>query len=522
MRVLLVYTNQSRELVPAAPVGLSYVASATRAAGHEVRLLDLAFSTRLLQELGETIDRFAPDVVGVSVRNIDNAVHQRFESPLAALREQLQRVREHAAAAAGKPVPLVLGGPAISILGERALDLFDADHAVIGEGEEAFPALLDAIERGVAPTGGIAGVCSRGAERRDACAPQRQRTFAASGMQQWVDWPRYEREGGTWPIQSKRGCPLTCSYCVYPLIEGRRTRLRDAREVADEIEQVLQSAVRPRAFEFVDSTFNVPSRHAIDICEELVRRRLPTQFTAMGINPLDVPEALFPLMKKAGFNSVMITPEAGNDTMLAGLRKGFTMRQVQRCRDLVAAARLPSMWFFMLGAPGETPQTIEQTIRFAEQQLAGRRFVAVFFVGVRVLPGTALAAQLVASGELAADADLSEGRFYLSPAIDEAAVIARLRRAIAINPSIVHVAESTNSGAQAAMGRLLHRLGVAPPYWRHLPHLLRLQPLRYLRNRFPAVTAPVRPEHACTRRLPAAVPQRLEAGRATPRRHSKR
>jgi radical SAM superfamily enzyme YgiQ (UPF0313 family) len=89
-------------------------------------------------------------------------------------------------------------------------------------------------------------------------------------------WRRYEREGGTWPIQSKRGCPLTCSYCVYPLIEGRRPRLREAREAVDEIEQMLAD-VRPRAFEFVDSTFNVPARHAIELCEEIIRRRVRTQ-----------------------------------------------------------------------------------------------------------------------------------------------------------------------------------------------------------------------------------------------------
>jgi hypothetical protein len=162
MRVLLVYTNQSRELVPAPPVGLAYVASAARAAGHEARLLDLAFSARLPAELAEAIDAFVPQVLGFSVRNIDNVVHQRFDSPL------------------------VLGGPAISILGARALEVFDAEHAVIGEGEEAFTALLAALARGAAPAG-IPGVCSRGAPGSQASpvAPRRQPSFGASGMQQW-------------------------------------------------------------------------------------------------------------------------------------------------------------------------------------------------------------------------------------------------------------------------------------------------------------------------------------------------
>jgi hypothetical protein len=258
--------------------------------------------------------------------------------------------------------------------------------------------------------------------------------------------------------------------------------------VVDEIERVLRDA-GPRTFEIVDSTFNVPSRHAIAVCEELLRRGVRASFTAMGINPLDVPEELFPLMKRAGFNAVMITPEAGNDTMLGHYAKGFTMAEVQRCRERVAASGLPSMWFFMLGAPGETPATSEETIRFAEERLNGRRFVAVFFVGVRVLPGTRLAADLVAGGELDAAADLSAGCFYIAAGVDEAALLARIQRAIAVNPSIVHAAESGRSEVQDAMYSMLDRLGVAPPYWRFLPHMLRLQPLRWLRNRHPMVSA---------------------------------
>ncbi len=487
MRVLLIYSNQSRELVPAPPVGLAYVASATRAAGHDVRLLDLAFSDNLLAELADAVTAFSPEIVGLSVRNIDNVIHQRFESPLAALREQVAVIAERAAAAAGRPVPLVLGGPAISILGRRALDVFGVDYAVVGEGEEAFPALIDAIARGESPAQ-IPGVCHRRDGAVVANPVSLLRGFSNSGLQGWVDWRRYERDGSTWPIQTKRGCPLKCVYCAYPLVEGRRFRLREPGEIADEIERVLRE-VGPRTFEFVDSTFNVPASHGVAICEELIRRRIRANFTAMGVNPLDVPAELFPLMKRAGFNSAMITAEAGCDAMLESLGKGFRMHDVQRCRDLVADSGLKSMWFFMLGAPGETMATCEESIRFAEGRLASRQFLAVFFTGIRVLPGTALADRLVREGQLAEDSDLSRGCFYLSPAVDEPALLERIHRAVIANPSIVQAAEGGASGAQALMYRALHLLGVAPPYWRYLPELLRFPPLRYLRNRYPSVVA---------------------------------
>lgn len=487
MRVLLLYSNQSRELVPAPPIGLSYVATATRAAGHEVRLLDLAFADDLPGELGRAIDSFVPEVVGLSIRNIDNVIQQRFDSPLQALQEQVALIRRKARTADGRPVPLVLGGPAISILAEAALPLFGADHAVVGEGEETFPALLAAIAR-ERPPAHIPGVCywRDGLPVRNPA--QLIAGFAQSGMADWIDWRHYEHAGGTWPIQTKRGCPLSCVYCAYPLVEGRRFRQRDAGEVVDEIARVLRD-VGPRTFEFVDSTFNLPARHAIAICEEILRRGLKANFTAMGINPLDVPAELFPLMKRAGFNSMMITPEAACEAMLDNLGKGFTMQHVERCCERARNSGLKSMWFFMLGGPGETMATCEESIRFAETRLTGWQFTSVFFTGIRILPGTTLARLAVERGYLAAGTDLAHGQFYLSPEIDEATVLARIHEAVTRNPSIVQAAEGGTSATQHALYRVLRLLRVAPPYWRFLPAMLGFPPLRFLRSRYPSVVA---------------------------------
>jgi hypothetical protein len=487
MRVLLLYSNQSREVVPAPPVGLSYVASAAQAAGHQVELLDLAFSDDIQGEITAAIAAFAPEVVGLSVRNIDNVIHQRFNSPLNALLEQVAVIRRTARQADGRPVPLVLGGPAISILAEKALDVFGADYAVVGEGEAAFPALLEAIAKGGSASR-IPGVCYRADGVAQRCPSVLLPRFADSGMQQWIDWSRYQHEGGTWPIQTKRGCPMRCIYCAYPLIEGRRFRQRDPVEVVDEIERVVRD-VKPRAFEFVDSTFNLPATNAIAICEEIIRRRIRAQFTAMGVNPRDVPPELFPLMKRAGFNSMMITPETACETMLANLGKGFSMHHVRSCLARARESGLRSMWFFMLGGPGETMATCDETIAFARDELTGGKFTAVFFTGIRILPDTALARKAIELGHVAPDTDFSGGMFYLSPDIDEAQVLHHIDQAIVHNPAIVHAAEGGISATQRAYYRVLNGLRVAPPYWRFLPGLLGFPPLRYLRSRFPAIKA---------------------------------
>ncbi|MEK7304222.1 MAG: cobalamin-dependent protein, partial [Pseudomonadota bacterium] len=259
MRVLLVYSNRTRDLILAPPIGLSYVASATHRAGHTVRFLDLLTVPDPDAALDTVLHEFAPDVVGISVRNIDNVVCQRLQSHLGELARFISTIRR----ATGGRVPIVLGGPAISILGSAVLAHVDADYAVRGEGEITFPALLAALAAGRNP-GSIPGVCARDAGRAHDSLPTRLPTFGASGMQDWIDWKKYARHGGTFAIQTKRGCPMSCSYCSYPDIEGQKLRRRDPVDVVDEIEAV-QRTLAPRAFEFVDSTFNLPESHALAI-----------------------------------------------------------------------------------------------------------------------------------------------------------------------------------------------------------------------------------------------------------------
>jgi hypothetical protein len=285
---------------------------------------------------------------------------------------------------------------------------------------------------------------------------------------------------------------MRCSYCAYPLIEGRRGRQRAPADVVDEIERVLRATevegrTRPRTFEFVDSTFNIPSAHAVAICEEVIRRGVRTNFTAMGLNPRDVPPELLPLMKRAGFNSVMITPEAGCAAMLENYRKGFTLADVEATLERVRASGLTSMWFFMLGAPGETMATCAETIGFARDRLVGRRFLSVFFTGIRILPATEVASQALASGYLRAGADLAEARFFASPAIDEQQVIDL------IDTAIVRIRASSMRREGGATNTQRPSTARCTP-WRRAAVLAvpsgnaELPPLHFLRRRHPAVS----------------------------------
>jgi len=484
VRVLLVYSNQTHDLILAAPIGLSYVASATRRAGHEVRFVDLLTARDPQAALRSALHDFQPEVVGISVRNIDNIVCQRLHTHLGELAQFIAAIR----AGSDRRLPIVLGGPAISILGTAALRLLDADYAVRGEGEITFPALLAALANGRDPAD-IAGVCTRDSAALAGSKPARLTEFGASGMQDWIDWAPYRRHGGTWAIQTKRGCPMPCNYCTYPDIEGHKFRRRTAEDVVDEIEMV-QNTIAPRTFEFVDSTFNLPETHALGICEEIIRRGLKVNLTTMGINPHSVSPELFALMKCAGFNSMMITPEAGNDTMLRNLDKGFDMRDVRRAARLARASGLHSTWFFMLGGPGETRATVDETLRFVKEELHYPKFLSVFMTGIRMLPGTRLAQAHASAG-----ADLAQPVFYFSHQVSEAWMLRRVNQIIRNQPNVVHAAEDGVSAIERALHHALFWLGVAPPYWRFLPQLLGFPLMHALRRNNPSVGARPR-EHA--------------------------
>ena len=473
MRVMLVYSNRTRILEPAPPIGLSYVATATRRAGHEVRFVDLMVSRDPLVELATALYDFKPDVVGVSVRNIDNIIAQRTTWQLAEIDELLATVRRHSSAR------LVLGGPAVSILKESMLERLDADYAMIGECEETFPRLLAALE-GKDNFSAIPGLCYRSGKTIVANDIVRRDGFGESGMEQWIHWRDYERAGGTWAVHTKRGCPLGCIYCSYPVMEGHNLRTRSAAEVVDEIERV-QEKIGPRTFEFTDSTFNVPESHARAICEEVIRRKLRVNLSAVGINPVAVSPELFKLMKRSGFCSMVITPDSASEMMLRKLNKGFTVEHVRRTAELARASGIHCTWFFLLGGPGETKETVEETVSFIETNLNHKRFLTVLLTGLRIFPGTVLSRFAVEQGFIKPDHDLCRPVFYFSPEVDERWVIERANRAIRRCPTLVHGAEENSSPFEGIYHRMLYWMGAAPPFYRFLPAFLRMPGLSRLR-----------------------------------------
>lgn len=484
MDVLCINPNREQMPWPVIPVGLAAVATALDAVGHAVRLLDLTFSRRPARDVERAIKRGIPDVVALGIRNLDNC---NFERPVFFLPE----IRDHVVRAVRRAAPdakLVVGGAAVNVCPGGVLDYLDADYALVGEGERTMPALCSALGEGRDP-GGLPGVLARGGARTSAPIldtgrvgpgePPGGRVIVEAGERigatrahRWVDLRHYAALGTPYPIQTKRGCALACAYCVYNNIEGHAYRLRKPGDVVDEIEEATERGVR--LFDFVDSTFNLPLSHARAVCDELERRALGVELSTMGLSPLGVGEDLVLAMKRAGFRSVMCTPESASDVTLASLRKGFDKSTVERAAHALAAAEMPTWWFFLLGAPGETMDTVRETIAFSEQHIPSTHMV-LFTTGIRVYAGTPLEKSCKGSGWFSAEDPLFEPSWYVSPELDLGELYDTLAGAAAKHANWMVNAETVVGPRMATvMKRAFHVLGWRGPFWQHLPRLLGL------------------------------------------------
>jgi radical SAM superfamily enzyme YgiQ (UPF0313 family) len=291
-------------------------------------------------------------VVGISLRNLHDNTYGDQARLLREYRALVDRVRVQTNA------PVVLGGAGFSLQPRRLLDELGADYGVVGEGEVAFPALIDALSNG-RPTERL---WSRPAPRFGSVA------------RDLVD-PRYYAHDGTVNLQSRRGCAFGCAYCGYPDIEGRKVRVRPVVDVADDVVAAAATPGVTHAF-FVDSVFNVPAAHSHALCDAITARGSPLPWVCYA-SPAGLDDALVGAMARAGCVGAEIGTDTGTEAGLARLHKPFDLAAVRRTRAAFAAHGVADCHTFVLGAFDETPDEARRTLDFVD---ALDPAVAVFLV----------------------------------------------------------------------------------------------------------------------------------------------
>jgi radical SAM superfamily enzyme YgiQ (UPF0313 family) len=394
-RVLLASVNPADEPYPVYPLGLSMVAAALLAAGHEVRQADLQAGG--LEGLARTADDLSPEVIGLSVRNVDNVDYLSGGGRwyVDAAREAVAALRRVSAA------PIMLGGAGFSLLPEAILDYTGADHGVVGEGERACCELVAALGRGEA-----APRLMRGTQRldgKDIPAPAIDGALLR----------HYHAASGLAGVQTKRGCPHSCAYCSYPSLEGRAVRAREPQAVVEEMRR-LAVDFGVREVVFTDSVFNDPHGHYLALAEELARRPTGQAWSAF-LQPRGLGREELSLLVRSGLKAVELGTDAASEATLAGLGKHFDFGQVADLQQLCAQLGLPACHYVVFGGPGETPQTVRQGLANLER-LEGA--VVMAFTGLRLHRDTRLFERAVAEGLAGPGDDLLRPVYYFSPDID--------------------------------------------------------------------------------------------------------
>ncbi|MBM3300750.1 MAG: radical SAM protein [Deltaproteobacteria bacterium] len=351
------------------------------------------------------------------------------------------------------------------------MKLLRADFIVVSDGEESFIRLLQAIERGE-PAGDIPGVGTILDGTFHLTQPQFL-DFKSSrpDLGRWVDTRPYQKIGSAYNIQTKRGCRQKCIYCTYnQSLEGNRLRLRSPVDVVDEVEEVLLK-YRPKTFEFVDSVFNDPVEHSVQILEEIARRPWKADFTAMGVHPRNLNDEYLGLMWRAGFRSFMITPESASDKMLRSYQKGFTVDDVVGAAEAINRTSFAAWWFFMIGGPGETNATLKESLDFALKYLQKNRrpatHVAHYFVGVRIYPGTQLWERALREGFVNSTADPLQNVWYLSEELDLDRAVDQMTRAAALCPEIYLGFDERILAFSRAAALFFELFRFPRPYWQY-------------------------------------------------------
>jgi len=467
VKILLISTNQNRLPLPVMPIGACIVAQACEEAGHSVQLLDLMFARDAKGAIAAALTGFQPDVVGLSIRNIDNVDMHGSVFYLDGLLGIAAAVRALSGAR------IVLGGAALGVMPEQILRLVPDAVAVVGDGELVLPQLLQRLAR-AEPLVGLPGIVYLEAgvlHRETSALPAFSATCRAPDYRRWLDTRAYRSQMATATVQTKLGCGFHCVYCTYPMIEGSRFRLKDPESVAQAVQRLAAAGFRD--IEFVDSVFNAPHRHALEVCAALARVKHGARLQCLDLNPRDLDDELLGAMERAGFVGIGITLESASDPVLQGLRKGFTSREVQAAAAAVRRHRIPCAWMFLFGGPGETRETVRETLHFAESQIRPGD-VAFFNIGLRIYPGTALETIARGEGVLSQSPDaMLAPVFYLSAQVEAGWLEQELKRSMDCHMNFINIA-TLSLPILPVINKIGSALGMVPPHWRHTRVLRRV------------------------------------------------
>jgi radical SAM superfamily enzyme YgiQ (UPF0313 family) len=352
--------KQTQECLP--PLNIAVLAGSLRSAGHDVSALDLQVEGDQEAAIRGAVSSWRPDLVGIS-----------FKTPLYNQARQIAALVRRVA-----PAALIVGGGVHATnYPELCLAETEMDVIVIGEGDYTIIRLADAV-----PLSQIEGIAYKQDGRivlnrnvKENAHTGSQEHFRDLDSLPYPDWEVFDlaRYSGisrlfydATPvgfIETSRGCPGRCVFCSKGVYNSAWRR-KSPQRVVDEMQRML--AYGFREIEIVDDAFTTDLDRAVAVCQEILRRRLRFPWCCRnGLRVSDVTPEFFRIARKAGLHLVAFGFETGNAALLAEMKKGATLERGRQAARWASQAGITVMGYFLMGLPGETEQTLRETIDFA-------------------------------------------------------------------------------------------------------------------------------------------------------------
>jgi radical SAM superfamily enzyme YgiQ (UPF0313 family) len=341
------------------PLGLMYIGAALKKYGHNIKIHDCALDYNDLNILRRTLQDWQPDFIGISI--IITEVEQT-KKVMAILREMLP------------DVPVIFGGPWPSANPEESIRRLGANFVVLGEGEQVFSELIEAINKGL-PVNSISGIASmmNGNIKINPIRFLSEGELNALPFPAWelIDHKLYARTTSMagmgrrmhMTIVTSRGCPFKCAYCHQTM--GKVFRKRSAESVISEMAE-LRFKYGFKEFEIVDDCFNLDRQrmHAIlaGIRDRIgdIRLHFPNGIRADLIEPQDMTS-----FKQAGTVSVVFAIETVSPRLQKMIHKNLNIEKTSRAIHTAVREGIFTSGFFMIGFPSETYKEASDTVNFA-------------------------------------------------------------------------------------------------------------------------------------------------------------
>jgi len=333
-------------------LGLAFLAAVLEEAQFEVRILDFVVQPYSREGLEAVLSDFQPALVGLT------AVTMTFHSA----REVLADLKQ-----IDPTLPAVMGGPHVTFCARQTLEeVPELDFIVLGEGEATLVALARSIAQGGGGEG-IPGLAGRSGGEIF-CASHGPAPLDVDRLpvpaRHLLPLGRYRTLNVAVSMTTSRGCPHRCIFCVGRKMVGARVRYRSPIKVVDELAGL--SAMGFAQVNIADDLFTANARHCMAICDLILARDLQVRWTSFArVDTVNVP--LLERMKAAGCTGVCFGVESGSPAILKTIRKGITPQQVVSAVEMCNTAGVPPFASFILGLPGETPQTMAETVAFGER-----------------------------------------------------------------------------------------------------------------------------------------------------------